>query len=285
MASFLRWDSWLPWSCVFFTGLYLLGYWVVFARRWPRGAVDRFKVASCCMSIVHGTSTSMAAAIYMLNLFYTDKQQMSWSPTPSSNNSSTMKFWLASRLGVANTRFEEAIMEYSTAYFLVDLDHYLLFVPNQPLFVLHHVFTSSYMLSCRFYTGHGAFSTIILFVVAESTSSLQNVWTISLLTHSAKLFNLLNVPFLIIFSIFRGGLTPWATWQLCLYFLFSREASAVVPFPLALYSMWSVFMGISGILYWVSTHWAKLMSKKKSEIMRASASKTQLQTNIPKKHA
>ncbi|KAH7414874.1 hypothetical protein KP509_14G015100, partial [Ceratopteris richardii] len=228
----------LPWSCVFFTGLYLLGYWVVFARRWPRGAVDRFKAASCCMSIVHGTSTSMAAAIYMMHLKHTK-----------------------SRLGAANTRFEEAIMEYSTAYFLVDLVHYLLFVPNQPLFVLHHVFTSSYMLSCCFYTGHGAFSTIVLFVVGESTSFLQNVWTISLITHSAKLFNLLNVPFLIIFSIFRGVLTPWATWQLCLYFLFSREASAVVPFPLALYWMWSVFMGISGSLYWVSTHWAKLMSK------------------------
>ncbi|KAH7414882.1 hypothetical protein KP509_14G015900 [Ceratopteris richardii] len=216
MVSFLRWDSWLPWSCVFFTGLYLLGYWVVFARRWPHGAVDRFKAASCCMSIVHGTST--------------------------------MKFWLASRLGAANTRFEEAIMEYSTAYFLVDLVHYLLFVPNQPLFVLHHVFTSSYMLSCRFYTGHVAFSTIILFVVGESTSFLQNVWTISLLTHGAKLFNLLNVPFLIIVSIFPGVLTPWATWQLCLYFLFSREASAVVPFPLALYWMWSVFMGRKPVL-------------------------------------
>ncbi|KAH7414883.1 hypothetical protein KP509_14G016000, partial [Ceratopteris richardii] len=238
----------LPWNCVFFTGLYLLGYWVVFARRWPRGAVDRFKAASCCMSILHGTSTS----IYMLNLFYTDKQQ-----DGGGENSSTMKFWLASRLGAANTRFEEAIMEYSTAYFLVDLVHYLLFVPNQPLFVLHHVFTSSYMLSCRFYTGHGAFSTIILFVVGESTSFLQNVWTISLLTHSAKLFNLLNVPFLIMFSIFPGVLTPWATWQLCLYFLFSREASAVVPFPLAHYWMWSVFMGISGSLYWVSTHWTQ----------------------------
>ncbi|KAH7414889.1 hypothetical protein KP509_14G016600 [Ceratopteris richardii] len=224
MVSFLRWDSWLPWTCVFFTGLYLLGYWVVFARRWPPGAVDRFKAASCCMSIVHCTSTSMAAAIYMLNLFYTDKQEMS-----------------------------------CTAYFLVDVVHYLLFVPNQPLFVLHQVFTSSYMLSCRFYTGHGAFSTIVLFVVGESTSFLQNVWTISLLTHSAKPFNLLNVPFLIIFSIFRGVLTPWATWQLCLYFLFSRQASAVVPFPLALYWMWSVFMGISGSLYWVSTHWVKLI--------------------------
>lgn len=233
-----------------------MGYWVIFARRWPRGTLERYKAASCCMSIVHGTSTSLAAIIYMLHLLYTHNDLASINTEGHPKQVS----WLNSHLGAPNTPFQEAIMEYSTAYFLIDLLHYVLFVPNQPLFILHHIFTTSYMLSCRFYTKHGAFSTIVLFAVAECTSFLQNLWSFASLTENTSLFNSLNVPFLTIFTVFRGVATPWATWKLCAYYLFSAEASSVVPYWLALYWMGSVFMGITGSLYWVAMHWAKLGS-------------------------
>ncbi|MCO5575834.1 hypothetical protein L7F22_029639 [Adiantum nelumboides] len=254
--SLLR-SSWLLSSSLVFAGIYILGYCIIFARRWPRGAPERYKAASCCMSIVHGPSTSLAATLYMIRLFYMERQHPS--AYPHDRNS-----WLNSHLGASNTPFEEAIMEFSIAYFLIDLLHYVLFVPNQPLFIIHHIFTTSYMLSCRFYTRHGGFSTIVLFAVAECTSWLQNLWTIASLTKSTALFNKLNIPFLTMFTIFRGIVTPWATWQLCQYYLFSLQALAVVPNWLALYWMCSVFMGIVGSLYWVAAHWAKLIAKSDS---------------------
>ncbi|MCO5558982.1 hypothetical protein L7F22_012573 [Adiantum nelumboides] len=121
ILSLLR-SSRLLSSCLFFAGIYILGYCIIFARQWRRGAPERYKAASCCMSIVHGPSTSLAASLYMIRLFYMERQPLSAYPHD-------MNAWLNSHLGASNTPFEEAIMEFSIAYFLIDLLHYVLFPP------------------------------------------------------------------------------------------------------------------------------------------------------------
>ncbi|KAH7299711.1 hypothetical protein KP509_24G025700 [Ceratopteris richardii] len=167
-------------------------------------------------------------------------------------------------LRAPNTPFQDAVVEFSIAYFIADLLHYVLFVPDESLFILHHVASATYMLSCRYYTKHGAFSIMLLLGLAESTSLIQNAWSISSLAQAPYLHSILNTIFLPFFTLVRGFLGPVLTWHLCVYY-FSGHAASVIPMWLSFYWMFVVVVAITGSIYWVFGLWSKQIAAHRAQ--------------------
>lgn len=226
-----------------FIAIYFLAFFGVFCS-WKRKS--RFEAASCCMSLVHGTTATFMASY--------DVFRSPWN------------------LSAPNTAFQEKLMEFSSAYFLVDLFHYALFVPDEPLFILHHIATTTYILSCRYYTHHGAVSVVALLGLAESTSTLQNIWTLARLASddsfaARRIYHGVYPFFIVAFSFVRGVLGPCLTWNLCKYY-FTGQADSVIPRWLVSYWMTTVILAISGSLFWISGQWASFLSLSKEKVYR-----------------
>ncbi|KAL6874013.1 hypothetical protein ACP4OV_014095 [Aristida adscensionis] len=74
---------------------------------------------------------------------------------------------------------EELVLDLSTAYFAVDLAHYLIFLPGKALFVAHHLTTLYVLATNRHAAGAGAHALLGLEVLAKATSAAQNLWTLA----------------------------------------------------------------------------------------------------------
>ena len=83
-----------------------------------------------------------------------------------------MHIWKTQK--IQNTPLENAVMEFSIAYFLVDSMHYLVFFPDDFVFIANHLATFFVMASCRYYVGHGGSTVMFLLFLAEITSACQN---------------------------------------------------------------------------------------------------------------
>lgn len=222
-----------------FSAIYVLGYywWV---GGWRTRTKARHEAASCFMSLLHCSATTLLTG-WNVAVTLQEHDKGPWQQL----------------LRAPNTPFQNTVMEFSIAYFVVDLMHYVLFVPEEALFVLHHVATSTYMLSCRYYTAHGGLSVMSLLGLAESTGFLQNLWFLSFLAGATRSFRLLDPIFLTFFTFVRGILGPLLTWRLCAFY-FAGQADTVIPRWLAYYWMSTVILAITGSLFWVSTQWARL---------------------------
>ncbi|MCI69720.1 oxidoreductase aldo/keto reductase family, partial [Trifolium medium] len=66
----------------------------------------------------------------------------------------------------ANTSFQLTVLDYSIAYFVTDLLHYIVFFPSDVLFIAHHLATLFVIFTCRHVVSHGAFSVVVLLVLA-----------------------------------------------------------------------------------------------------------------------
>ncbi|KAA8530130.1 hypothetical protein F0562_004839 [Nyssa sinensis] len=134
-----------------FLFLYLIAYFVVF-RNW--GPKLRPEASSCLTSLAHGTP----AVFLALHAIYSD---------PNSGFASV------------NTNYQNLVLDYSIAYFLMDLCHYLIFYPNDVLFISHHLATLFVFVTCRYVVFNGAYAILVLLVLAEVTSFCQNTWTLA----------------------------------------------------------------------------------------------------------
>ncbi|CAN1187950.1 TLC domain-containing protein At5g14285 [Linum perenne] len=143
----------LPLFFTFFLLTYLFAY-SIFFRRWSHST--RPEASSCLISLFHGTPAVVLASFSLL-----------------SHPSSSLTF------SSANTPIQSAVLDFSVAYFSVDLLHYLVFAPGELLFIGHHLATLFVFLTCRYLVGHGAFSILSLLILAEVTSFCQNVWTLA----------------------------------------------------------------------------------------------------------
>ncbi|MCO5572566.1 hypothetical protein L7F22_026322 [Adiantum nelumboides] len=234
----------LPASIPLFISIYAVGFFSLFPR-WRHKA--RFEAASCSMSLVHGAISSTLAAYDLL--------LVPW------------------RLDAPNSPLENALMDFSIAYFLVDLLHYLLFIPEDFKFIGHHVATSIYMLTCKYYIGHGALSVMALMAVGEMTTPLQSVWTIARLGRdispsARRIYEGASLPFTIFFTCTRGLVGPLLTWILCKFYL-SSEGRRVIPFWLAALWMGMVVIGMAGSIMWMQSLWVglrKFKSRKRSSL-------------------
>ncbi|KAI5065553.1 hypothetical protein GOP47_0020248, partial [Adiantum capillus-veneris] len=244
-------------ACVF-CAIYVVGFFW-WAGGWKARKKARHEAASCFMSLLHGSLVTLLTAWDVALHFHQQSLQS--------------KPW-QQLLQAPNTPFQDAVVEFSVAYFLVDLLHYALFIPEDALFILHHVASASYMLSCRYYTKHGALSIMLLLGLAECTSFMQNFWTLAFLAGATQTFNYLNVVFLPFFTFVRGFLGPLLTWHLSVYY-FSGQADSVIPRWLSFYWMFVVSLAIVGSIFWVARLWARLFAARRV-ITRANAKSKRL---------
>lgn len=186
--------------------MYLFAFFLVF-RNWdPK---HRSEVSSCLLSLTHGTPAVIMSV-----------HALTHAPTPRSFAS-------------PNTAFQNVVLEFSTAYFLMDLVHYMLFFPNEILFISHHLATLYVFATCRYVVHRGAFALLLLLVLAEVTSACQNVRSIASLRRAdvpaaAKLYEFLSPLFYAFYSVVRGILGTLLVYKMGVFYA-SGAADNMIP--------------------------------------------------------
>ncbi|KAK9934438.1 hypothetical protein M0R45_021583 [Rubus argutus] len=240
--------SFTPTLLTFFTMfllIYLFARFVLF-RSW--GPKHRPEASSCIISLAHSTPAVFMAIHAIIH-----------SQTPSTFAS-------------PNTSFENTVLEYSIAYFLVDLLHYLVFFPSDVLFILHHLATLYVFSTCRYVVHHGAYAIIVLLFLAEITSGCQNVWTLASFRKAdsaaaAKLYDFLSPWFYAFYSVFRVVLGPLFMFKMGLFYL-SGAAGEEVPRWAWVSWMVVIVIAICVSILWVLNHWKDWYRDKLQKKMR-----------------
>ncbi|PNY01916.1 oxidoreductase aldo/keto reductase family [Trifolium pratense] len=190
---------------IFFLSIYLIGYFIVFRNKNPK---IRSEFSSCLISLFHGTPAAIFGAIAIF--------------------SDTNRGFAA-----ANTSFQKTVLDYSIAYFVTDLLHYIVFFPSDVLFIAHHLATLFVIVTCRHVVSHGAFSVVVLLVLAEVTSLCQNTWTLAGACRkedrfAARVYDALSPPFYVVYTIVRGFVGPYFVFRMVLFYA-SGLAHGLVP--------------------------------------------------------
>lgn len=136
----------------------------------------------------------------------------------------------------------------------MDLIHYLVFYPKEILFIAHHVATLFVFLTCRYAVSHGAFSILVLLVLAEVTSFLQNLWTLANVRRfdnefAAKMYAVLSPPFYVLYTIVRGFLGPMFVYRMAAFYI-SGGADGLIP-----RWVWASWIGVVAAAIVVSILW------------------------------
>ncbi|XP_050231773.1 TLC domain-containing protein At5g14285-like [Mercurialis annua] len=233
----------LPLFFTFFLSIYLIAQFIVF-RNWP--AIHRLEASSCLISLFHGTPAAIFASYYAV---FNDVNR-----THTSFSS-------------PNTPAQNSVLDFSIAYFLMDLIHYLIFFPSDVLFIGHHLGTLFVFITCRYFVSHGAFAILSLLVLAEITSFCQNAWTLARarrgdVKFAAKVYHLLSPPFYAFYSVVRGFLGPWFVYEMGRFYI-SGGADSVIPKWVWVSWMIVVIMAISVSILWIVNLWVELYRERK----------------------
>jgi hypothetical protein len=236
-----------------FASIYLVGYLIVF-RRW--GARHRAEAASCFTSLFHGTPAALLALRAVL--------------------SRHRAAGLLAVLAAPNTAAEGLVLDFSTAYFAVDLAHYLLFLPGETLFVAHHLATLYVLATCRHAAGAGAAALLPLEVLAEATSAAQNVWTLAGMRRhdsplAARVYAALSPPFYSTYTAVRAVLGP--AWFVRVVGFFYASSSGGGRVPTWVWASWTVVIGagIAVSIVWVGNLWLEYFrERKESKLLKSS---------------
>ncbi|KAG0465657.1 hypothetical protein HPP92_019821 [Vanilla planifolia] len=222
-----------------FSIIYLIGYFLVFRNWSPKHRPD---ATSCLISLVHGTPAVVLAICALL-------------ANPESGFVSK------------NSRSHNIALDFSIAYFTVDLLHYLVLLPGDVLFIAHHLATLFVFVTCRYLVFHGAFAIVVLLVLAEVTSACQNIWTLAGLRRNetavaAKIYRFLSPPFYTLYSIMRVVLGPLFFLKMSFFYL-SGVADDVIPRSVSV--SWIVVVGgaILVSIIWISNLWLELFKESK----------------------
>lgn len=218
-------NSMFPTFFSIFAIIYVIGYFIIF-RNWSRKL--RPEASSCLISLFHG-SPAVILAVSAL------RSQPVWgfaSPNSSSEN---------------------GVLEFSIAYFTMDLVHYLIFTPREYLFIAHHLATLFVFITCRCVALHGAFSLVVLLVFAEITSFCQNIWTLAGLRKddsdlAKRVYWVLSPPFYALYTVMRVVAGPLFFVKMSTSLL-KREAREVMPVWISL--SWIVVVGAAIMVSWL----------------------------------
>ncbi|XP_023772964.1 TLC domain-containing protein At5g14285 [Lactuca sativa] len=232
-------DSFLPNLPLFFSmffAIYLTAHITVFRNWTPK---LRPEAASCLMSLAHGTPAVFLACHAILS---------------DSNRG----------FASINTDFQNTVLEYSIAYFVMDLSHYLIFNPSDVLFIAHHLATLFVFITCRYLVFHGAYGILILLILAEVTSFFQNVWTLARVRKTdskiaAQVFAVLSPPFYALYSVVRGLFGPVFVYKMLVFYL-SGDADDVIPRWVWVSWISVVIAAISVSVLWIYNRWLELYS-------------------------
>ncbi|KAE9599525.1 hypothetical protein Lal_00039531 [Lupinus albus] len=227
----------LPFLFMFFI-IYLFGYFILFRNWSPK---IRPESASCLISLFHGTPAAILGSAAII----------------ADQNRGFV---------AANTGFQKLVLDYSTAYFLMDLLHYLVFFPGDVLFIAHHLATLFVIVTCRHAVSHGAFSVIVLLVLAEVTSACQNAWTLAAARRredrfAAKVFDALSLPFYALYSVVRGFVGPYYMYRMVVFYA-GGGADGLVPRWVWVSWVVVVVMAIGVSIMWISNLWLELYRKR-----------------------
>ncbi|GAB4840569.1 hypothetical protein Ancab_021339 [Ancistrocladus abbreviatus] len=234
----------IPLFMLMFFMVYVFGYSRVFHNWDPK---LRIEASSCFMSLAHGTPAILLSTYALIS-----------SPHQAPNDYAS-----------PNTPLQNLVLEYSLAYFLMDLFHYLLFIPSEVLYIVHHVATLYVLVTCRYMVQHGAFPILVVLIVAEMTSPCQNVWTItgfrrSDVAEAAKLYESMSPGFYTYYSVVRGIAAPLFTYKLGVFFVKGRGGGLIPPWA---WISWMV--AISGGIFvswlWVLNLWIALYTERKGK--------------------
>lgn len=235
-------SSFFPPFFLFFCLLYLFAYFVPFRRWAPR---DRHEGSSCFISLFHGTP---AAALSVLSATLLPLPPL---PIPAPFFTSP------------NTPLQSLTLDFSAAYFAVDILHYLAaFEPGDGLFVAHHLATLFVLLTCRHWALHGARAVLALLAIAEVTSACQNAWTLAGMRrpHSrlaAAVYGALSPPFYAMYTVARGVFGVGFFVEMTRFYL-RGGARDVIPYWVS--ASWVVVVGaaIAISMLWIVARWTEL---------------------------
>ncbi|XP_022740399.1 TLC domain-containing protein At5g14285-like [Durio zibethinus] len=226
---------------VFFT-TYLIAYFIVF-RSWS--SKIRPEASSCLMSLFHGTP-----AVFLATFAIFSDQNRGFSSS--------------------NTKTQNLVLDYSIAYFLADLLHYIIFIPSDILFIGHHLATLFVFITCRYVVFHGAYAILSLLILAEITSFCQNVWTLATVRRNddelaAKVYASLSPYFYAFYSVARGIFGVFFVYQMGVFYI-SGRADKVIPRWIWISWMFVVVTAIGVSMLWISNLWIELFKEKKSKL-------------------
>ncbi|WVZ72425.1 hypothetical protein U9M48_020889 [Paspalum notatum var. saurae] len=246
-------ERWLfPAFLAMYAAIYCVGQLVLF-RRWPPR--QRLDGASCLISLFHGTPAALAAAGAILAL-------------PVGGRS----------FAAPNARLHGHVLDYSVAYFTMDLLHYLAFLPGDVLFIAHHLATLFVFLTCRYLVRHGAYALLVLLFLAEVTSLLQNAWTLAGIWRdqspaAARVYAALSPPFYALYSVVRGVAGPVFLLKMAAFYL-SGQAVDVIPWWVRI--SWIVVVGtaIAVSNMWIWNLWKELFRERSQAMAKASKKDT-----------
>ncbi|MBA0557516.1 hypothetical protein Golob_014581 [Gossypium lobatum] len=232
----------LPLFFSMFLILYSIAYFIVFRNWSPK---IRPEACSCFISLFHGTPAVFLATFAI----FSDQNRGFSSP---------------------NTKTQNLVLDYSIAYFLTDLLHYLIFFPTDVLFIGHHLATLFVFITCRHVVFHGSYAILTLLILAEVTSFCQNVWTLATARRhdnqlAAKVYSNLSPYFYAFYSVVRGIFGPFFLYQMGVFYS-SGVADNVIPRWLWVSWMCVVITAIGVSILWISNLWVELFKEKKAKL-------------------
>ncbi|KAK6256318.1 hypothetical protein QUC31_018034 [Theobroma cacao] len=232
----------LPLFLSMFLIIYVVAYFFVFRSWSPK---IRPEASSCLISLFHGTP-----AVFLATFAIFSDQNRGFSSS--------------------NTKTQNLVLDYSIAYFLTDLLHYIIFFPSDVLFIGHHSATLFVFITCRHMVFHGAYAILSLLVLAEVTSFCQNVWTLATARRyddelAAKVYAFLSPYFYSFYSVVRGIFGPFFVYQMGVFYI-SGRADHVIPRWLWISWLFVVVTAIGVSILWISNLWAELFKEKKAKL-------------------
>ncbi|XP_022751862.1 TLC domain-containing protein At5g14285-like [Durio zibethinus] len=232
----------LPSFFSMFLIIYFLAYFIVF-RSWS--SKIRPEASSCLISLFHGTP-----AVFLATFAIFSDQNRGFSSS--------------------NTKVQNLVLDYSIAYFVTDLLHYIIFFPSDILFIGHHLATLFVFITCRYLVVHGAYAILFLLILAEVTSFCQNVWTLATARRyddelATKVYAFLSPYFYAFYSAARGIFGPFFVYRMGVFYI-SGRADNVIPRWLWISWMFVIVTAIGVSILWISNLWFELFKEKKAKL-------------------
>lgn len=234
----------LPLFFLMFLIIYLIAYFIIFPNWSPK---FRPEASSCAISLAHGTPALFLAS----RAIFSDPNR---------------------GFASINTNSQNSVLDYSIAYFLMDLCHYLIFYPSDLLFIGHHLATLFVFVTCRYVVFHGGYAILILLVLAEVTSFCQNTWTLASARRgdsrvAKRVYDFLSPPFYAFYSVVRGLAGPMFMYEMSKFY-WSGAADDVIPRWVWVSWVIVVVMAISVSILWISNLWVDFYRERTGTIQK-----------------